>query len=482
MVHGSRSTSASINAACSAHPLCSSSARPGRPLGPDRVTTTWNIAMPTSMATRRSRVARHGSAGSVARMAASPYRVLLHSGPVRWQALSGLLAQTTQGAGGIGIILVLHGLHRSLALAGAVVGALSVAAGVARPVQGRLIDRRGPRGLMALCGIVHPGALAAIVALADGQAPGATLIAAAVVAGVTLPPVSTCMRVAWGTAVADGDRTSAYSLVYLTQEFSILAGPLLLAAVVSATSASTALVTVAAVACAGTLAFAASLPAELPRGTALSGASGGGGRSGGSEDSGRGSSGDGGVLIAPGMPALIATAVLVGGVIGALQVGVPIFATAHGAPAASGLLIAALSVGGIAGAAIYGGRSWRPSPTVRLLALLTGLGFVVAITVVASGLVVLGGALALAGLLLNPSLTTISLHVDWHVSRARAAEAFGWLSTGIASGTGAANAIAGAVSRPGAARPAFVVATAAGVAAALLVATARGRLARHHAR
>jgi hypothetical protein len=248
---------------------------------------------------------------------------------------------------------------------------------------------------------------------------------------------------------------------------------LLLAAVLSATSASAALVTVAAVACAGTLAFAVSLPAELPRGPAASrgGASARG-------DSGRG----GAVLIAPGMPALIATAVLVGGVIGGLQVGVPIFATAHGAPAASGLLIAALSVGGIAGAAIYGGRRWRPSPTVRLLALLTGLGVVVAIAIAASGLVLLGAVLALAGLLLNPSLTTISLHVDWHVSPASAAEAFGWLSTGIASGTGAASAVAGAVSRPGQARPAFAVATAAGVAAALLVATARGRLARGYPR
>ena len=56
-------------------------------------------------------------------MASSPYRVLLHSPAVRWQALSGLLAQTTQGAGAIGIILVIRGHQGSLALAGAVVGA-----------------------------------------------------------------------------------------------------------------------------------------------------------------------------------------------------------------------------------------------------------------------------------------------------------------------------------------------------------------------
>jgi MFS family permease len=397
-------------------------------------------------------------------MASNPYRVLLHLRAVRWQALTGLLAQTTQGAGGVGIILVIRSHEGSLALAGAVVGVLSVAAGLARPVQGRLIDLRGARGLMGLCGIVHPAALVAIVVLADGHASPVALIAAAVLTGVTLPPVSTCMRVAWGTAVTGGDRTSAYSLVYLTQELSILAGPLLLAAVISATDASTALVTVAAVACAGTLAFAASLPRRWPGVSTRRRARGGA------------------VLIAPGMPALIGTAVLVGAAIGGVQVGVPTFATTHHAPAASGLLIAALSVGGIVGAMVYGGRTWRRSPTLRLLGLLAALSVTMALAVAAPSLAALGAVLALAGLVLNPSLTTISLHVDWHVSPASAAEAFGWLSTGIASGTGAANAIAGAVTHPGDPRPAFVVATVAAVAAVMVVAASRGRLAREHAR
>ena len=397
-------------------------------------------------------------------MAASPYRVLLQAPAVRWQALAGLLAQTTQGAGGIGIILVIRGEAGSLALAGVVVGVLSVSAGVARPVQGRLIDTRGARGLMALCGIAHPAALAAIVALADGHAPGAALLAMGVIAGITLPPVSTCMRVVWGTAMGGGDRTAAYSLVYLTQELAILAGPLLLAAVISAADASAALVTVAAVACAGTLGFALSLPPGLARGGAAPRA------------------GGGAVLRAPGVPALVATAVLVGGVIGGVQVGVPTFASAHHAPAASGVLIAVLSIGGIAGAAIYGGGRWRRAPSPRLLGLLAALSVAVAITVAAESLAVLGAALALAGLVLNPSLTTISLHVDWHVSRASAAEAFGWLSTGIATGTGAANAIAGVLSHPGDPRPAFVVATVAAVAATLLVGAFQRTLARGYSR
>jgi predicted MFS family arabinose efflux permease len=391
-------------------------------------------------------------------MASSPYRVLLRSPTVRWQALSGLLAQTTQGAGAIGIILVIRGHHGSLALAGAVVGAVSIAGGLARPAQGRFIDRRGARGLMTATGIVHPAAVVAIVVLSDSRAAGAVLVIVGVIAGASLPPVSTCMRVVWGRETASDDRTSAYSLVYLTQELAILTGPLLLSAVLAASNASAALVTVAAVTCAGTLGFAASLPANLERGATA--------------PRDRGET----LLRAPGMRALIPAAGLVGAVIGSIEVGVPTFASAHHSPAASGLLIAIFSVGGIAGAAIYGGRRWRRAPVDRLLVLLAALTVAVPGAIFAPGLVVLGAVLALIGLPLNPSLTTISLLVDSHVHPSSAAEAFGWLSTGIAGGTGLSSALAGAVSHPGQPRPAFVVAAAAAGAATVLVALARRTL------
>ena len=392
-------------------------------------------------------------------MASFPYRVLLRSTTLRWQALGGLLAQTTQGAGPIGVILVIRGHHGSLALAGAVVGAVSIAGGVARPVQGRFIDRRGPRGLMTVTGIVHPAAVIAIVALSDARGPGVLLVVLGVLAGAALPPVSTVMRVAWGAASGDGDRTSAYSLVFLTQELAILTGPLLLSAVVAASDASAALVTVAAVTGAGTLGFAASLPATLERRETLPhehGAT---------------------ALRSPGMRALLPVAALVGAVIGGVEIGVPTFAAAHRAPAASGLLIAILSTGGIAGAAFYGMRRWAAGPTARLIGLLAALTVAAALAIAAPGLVALGAALALVGLPLNPSLTTVSLLVDSHVSPAGAAEAFGWLSTGVAGGGGLSSAVAGAVTHPGDPRPAFVVAAVAAGMAALVATVTRRRLA-----
>jgi MFS family permease len=393
-------------------------------------------------------------------VAASPYRVLLRSPALRWQALAGLLAQTTQGAGAIGTILVIRGHGGSLALAGAVVGAVSVAGGLSRPVQGRFIDRRGPRGLMAASGILHPAAVAAIVVLSDAHAAGATLVVIGVVAGATLPPVSACMRVVWGAATPGVDRTSAYSLVYLTQELAILGGPLVLSLVVAAANASAALLTIAAVTCVGTLGFTASLPRVLEHGGASPRAD------------HRAT-----LLRSSGMRVLILSSALVGAVIGAISVGVPTFATAHHSPAASGLLIAVLSLGGITGAAIYGTRRWRLAPVGRMLVLLSVLTVAAAITIAAPNLIVLGAALALVGLPLNPSLTTISLLVDIHVPPSSATEAFGWLSTGIAGGTGLSSALAGSVSRPGDPRPAFVVATIAAGAATVTVAAARRTLA-----
>ncbi len=379
---------------------------------------------------------------------------------MRWEALAGLTAQVSQGAGAVGIILVIRQHSGSLALAGVVVGTVSLAAGLARPVQGMLIDRRGTRGLMALCGLIHPAALIGIVALAPAHFAGGALIVLGAAAGLSLPPVSTSMRVVWGAAVPPGERTAAYSLVYLTQELSILLGPLVLSLLIALASPATALIGIALLAGAGTLSFAALV--DRPRA----------GRA--AREAGRAR----GALRGGALPILIAIAALTGAVIGALEVAAPTLASAHHAPAASGLLIAALSVGGVAGAVIYGSRRWDAVPAARLPALLALLAIALGAMVPAGELVLVGGLLLLGGVALNPVLTTISLLVDEHVAPVAAAEAFGWLSCGIAAGTGAANAIAGALTPAGHPRAAFAIAAIAGALALLFAALVRSRLAR----
>jgi MFS family permease len=350
------------------------------------------------------------------------------------------------------LILVVRGHTGSLALAGSTVGALSIAAGVARPLQGRWIDRRGAGALLAICGVVHAGSLGGVVALAHARAPGFTLISLGALSGLALPPVSTSMRAVWGSALPASERTAAYSLVYLTQELSILGGPLALAGLIAAANASVAMIGVALIAAIGTIGFAALIAA---RGATPSSAGGHFAR---------------GAFLAPGMRVLVGVAALTGAVIGAIEVAAPTFATAHHASAASGLLIAALAIGGILGALAYGSRRWSAAPSLRLLVLLATLTGVIALTLPISNLVALGALLFAAGIALNPVLTTISVLVDDHVARASAAEAFGWLSFGIAGGTGAATAIAGALTHPAHPRTALIVAAAAGASGTALCA------------
>ncbi|HWF55195.1 MAG TPA: MFS transporter [Solirubrobacteraceae bacterium] len=385
-------------------------------------------------------------------MSSSAYRELFRDAAVPWEALTGLLAQVSQGGAGIGLILVIRAHGGSYVLAGSVVGALNVAAGVIRPIQGRLIDRRGAGPLMATCGVVHPAALAGIVALAQLRAPGVALLALGVVAGAALPPLSTSMRVTWGTVLPDAERTAAYSLVYLTQELAILTGPLIVSVCLEVANASVAVLALAAVTAGGTFGFAVLAgrrhATRAPRAPVPAG----------------------GVWRSPPLRTLIAISALIGAVVGSLEVAVPTTATAHHASAATGLLIAALAVGGIAGAALYGSRRWPSSPGLRLCALLAALTALLAAVVPVGSLVILGVLLLAAGGVLNPALTTGSLLVDDHVAPAAAAEAFGWLSFGIAGGQGAANAIAGALTHAGHATDAFLLAALAAGAAALLAA------------
>jgi MFS family permease len=387
----------------------------------------------------------------------SAYIPLLRIATVRRQAVAGFVSQITQGAAGVGTILVLRQHTGSLALAGAVVGASSIAAGLARPVQGRLIDARGATGVMVVCGIVHPAALIGIVALALGHGPHWLLIALGILAGLALPPISTSMRASWGELDLDGGRTAAYSLVYLVQELSILIGPLILSAVIALASPAAALVVVAALAGLGTLAFAAAIPRVGGAHTAAAPRS------------------RGAVLRAARARVVLLIALLVGGTVGALEVAVPIFATAHHSPASAGLLIAVLSIGGIAGAAIYGSAHWRANPADRLVVLLALMTVCLAPLIGVDDLLGAGLLLLLAGGPLNPALATFSLLLDAYVPLGAAAEAFGWLSTAFAGGTGVASALAAAVAHGRDPRAAFVVAVAAAAGAAVIAAASAMR-------
>ncbi|MBT2235338.1 MFS transporter [Nonomuraea sp. NEAU-A123] len=366
-----------------------------------------------------------------------PYRRLFALPGVTAQAVLGFLAQLTQQVAPVGIVLVVQASSGSLVLAGLAAAAFAIGAGMARPVQGRVIDRRGPRGVLAVSALAHVMALIAVVVGAGSGWPGWTIVALAWMAGAGLPPVSVTMRVEWGASLAAEGRTAAYSLVYLVQELAILTGPLLLGVLITLASASLALGVVAVAAGAGTLAFSRALRVTDP-----------------SRSAGRGQ-----VFRHLGMRLLLVVMVLLGGAIGALNVGVPALAAARGIPAATGLLVAALSLGGVAGAAVYGARRWTAAPARRLTGLLLVFGLALGPLVLVSWLPLFWVVLFAGGLMLNPALTTTSLLVD-ELAPGAQAEAFGWVSTAAGVGGAVGAGVAGVVGQQYGPSMPFLVASA----------------------
>ena len=368
--------------------------------------------------------------------------------------LLGLLAQLTQGAAPLGLVLVVRQATGSLIAAGAVSAALWVGAAVARPIQGRLIDRHGSRAVMLICGPVHAAALIGVVLIARAHGAALVMVVCSAVAGLMLPPVSVAMRVEWGRLLPPHERTAAFSLVFLTQEIALVTGPLLIAALVGV-GAGVALVTAAAITGLATIGFAALGTTETAARAHDETAA----------PRNRGAA----------MPVVIAVAFLLGSTLGVFQVAAPSLALARGVPALGGVLIAAVSVGGISGALLYGGVRWRADPARRLILLLGLLAVATTPLAAVLPLAVVGALLALGGLALNPAFATTSLLIDRH-GGSRGAEAFGWMSTAVGAGTAAGNAVGGALAQRNGFPPAFFAAAVAGYLAVILTLVTLRRL------
>lgn len=369
------------------------------------------------------------------------------------QGAAGLVAQLTQAAAGLGIILVVREAGGSLSLAGAAAAVFLIATGVARPVQGRLIDRHGPPPVLIPCAALHLAGFGGLVAwsqLVGGTWP---LLFFALPIGLGMPPVSASMRIAWGRMADEEDRTAAYSVVTLTQELAVLLGPLLLAALVAAASATAAVLVVAGLAAAGSVALAFAMPRHLHVQAVRT-------RS---------------ALRSPGVRLALLVNLCFALALGCVELGLPALAGERDVPAVSGLLLAVMSVGGILGAVGYAARRWRIRASRRLSLLLVLYTLAVGPLIATPSFAAMVPSLLLAGVALNPVVTTVALLVEDHAGAA-AAEAFGWQSTSLAVGAAAGNALSGGLAQAHGASAAFLAATLSAAAATTLALAVRRRL------
>lgn len=390
-------------------------------------------------------------------MRAAAYRPLLRERGLRALLGAALVAAVAHTMLPLGLVLFVRERSGSFATAGLVVAAWTLGGVALGPWRGRLVDRRGPSRAVLLLALPALVADAAFVGAGLADAPPAVLVALAAAAGAVTAPVGSAWRNVLAERVGEAERQPAFALMTVVQEIAFLLGPLLVALLTAAMSAGAALVAGVALALAGALSFAATAEA----------------RAAGAHPA-PADRADRPALLTPGLRTLLATGVFSGITFGAIDVAVPALARAEGAPAAAGLLLAALSLGIIAGG-VAAGLVPAPRSAGRLYPLLCVVAAAGMVPLLATTDLWLFAALAVvAGIGEAPLTTAMFAVIDEVTPPARRAEAFS--TVGAVGGTGIAigAALAGVLVTEGSARSGLALAVGAAALGAA-VALARRR-------
>lgn len=347
----------------------------------------------------------------------------------------------------LAVLLFVRSQTHSFATAGLVVAALTIGLAVSSPVRGRALDRHGYLpGLAALVGTSF-GAALGLDLCSRFTHPTAAFIVCAGVMGATTPPVSATLRSVWAPVLGDSaELKAAYATTTMVNELSFLCGPLLTAGVVALASPSVAVLASSGAMLAGTLAFAANRAVRQlrrERGTRLHVTP----------------------LRAPGVQTMLIAEVTFSASVGVLDVGLPVLATARGSSALGGVLLAAVSVGVLCGAYLYGRASLEGRTPTQLYGPTCLLAAIALVPLVFTRSIPAAAAFAvIAGACSAPFLTCHWALVDVVAPPGRAVETTSWLISASMAGAALGTSSAGAAAESASVSVALSI----GVAAALL--------------
>ncbi len=346
----------------------------------------------------------------------------------------------------------------SFASAGLVAAAEAAGAGLATPIQGRLIDRLGQPRVLVPCAVGNAAALIALVVAAGAGAATGVLLVCAFVAGCFLPPLGACMRALWPVLLGErGGLDAAYSLEAILTEVLFISGPVVATVLFALASPAAALVVAAGLALGGTLLYAGSHAARAwhgrPHEVAAAWA-----------------------LASSGMRVVVTANVCIGVAFGSIEVAMAAFARAHGTASAAGLPLAAMAAGSMAGGLWYGTREWRTPLARRLVGGLAVLALALAPLVLAGSIPVIVVLSVLSGVPIAPTAACAYSLVEDVTEAGALAEAFTWLSTSNVVGAAAGSAITGPVVQAAGVRAGLAVPAAAVAVAAVVAGAGRGAL------
>ncbi|GAB3368399.1 putative MFS family arabinose efflux permease [Amycolatopsis echigonensis] len=370
--------------------------------------------------------------------------------------LPSILGRSSLAMSGLALVLLLESGRGSFAAAGAVTAVLGTANVVATPWRARAVDRFGQTAILSVLGALHTIAL--IVFAANPDAPLLFLLCLGTVAGLSIPPFGSTMRVVWSAALASGPlRTRGLSLDAVAEELIFAVGPLTSAILTALADPTLALYVSAGSVAAGSGLFVLSPLSRQQRGHRA-------------KTLAKTSK----PLRSPGfLPVLIA--ILAPGIIlGAVEIVAPAMGAAEGSAVLPGVVLALFAGTSALGGLLYGRLNPRWSAERQLLILGAALVGISATAGLIGSTPVLVIGIGAAGGFIAPLLIVGYLAADARTDPSARTEASSWINTAVNLGAAAGSGLLGAATETTAPGTALAICTAA-AAFVLLVSVPRHR-------
>src|SRR3954451_19687423 len=288
----------------------------------------------------------------------NPYLHVLRTPHALPMVLAAFIGRLPLSMVGLGSVLLVQDHTGSYGLGGSVAAVGAITTAISGPVIGRLADTHAQRRVLLSVLAVFVVAGSLFLASVRQDWPLWTVFASAGLAGASLPPVASMIRVRWTHLLRGTPRLpTALAMESVVDEFVFIVSPVLVTFLSTTGHTTSGVVTAFTLAAIGSLAFAAQRRTEPPPAP---------------HEHRRGPS----AMRVPGLRVLFVVGAAVGAVLGTLEIGLVAFADEVGARALSGVQIAGLAVGSMAAGIGWGVVHWRLPLRHRLfvvLALLTVL-------------------------------------------------------------------------------------------------------------
>ncbi|MFH9039829.1 MFS transporter [Streptomyces sp. NPDC017966] len=359
--------------------------------------------------------------------AKGPYRRLLALPGARAFTAGNLIARLPMGMLSVSAVVMIAGTRGSYALAGAVTATGLAATAVVAPWTARLVDRYG-QARVALPATVFAvlGSLALLLCVRHG-APDWTLFAS-YAATATTPNTGGMSRARWAHLLK-GDAEAlhtANSFEQAADELCFMLGPVLAAFLCGTFFPEAGTLVGAVLLLTGVLLFTAQRSTEPPVERRSSA---------------------GAPLRAPGMRPLLVVCLATGAVFGSLEVVTLAFADERGHRSAAGVVLALQAAGSCAAGLLYGAVRPAGSARSRLPWCLAAMTALMVLPLLAAGLtgslVLLAGALLVAGMATAPTMVTTMTLVQRYTPEGRLNEGMTLAVTGLLGGIACGSAAGG---------------------------------------